>query len=314
MAEIVVTGSQGFLGRHLMRRLEELGADVCGTYSYTLPSQSAKYRRNFFRLDATRFEDCLKLINQENPKVIYHLVAQPVVPAAKRHPFSTFELTIRGAYNLFEAIRQTGKPTAVMVMSSDKVYGENENAIETDRLDGTVHPYTAAKVCEDVLAQSYAKSFGLPIGILRSANVYGGGDLHWDRLVPGVSRDIVFNQAPVIRSNGLQKRDYLYVDDVVDGFLKATDAIVLKKIQYGSSINLGSERCYTVLEMVDELLKVAGRVDIKPKVLGGASDELKAQHINYDFAKETIGWSPKTSIDDGLDMTFFWYKKYLEAR
>lgn len=313
MADVVVTGSQGFLGKHLMRRLGEMGADVCGTYSYTLPSQLSKHNRNFFRLDATRFEDCLKLINQENPKIIYHFVAQPVVTAAKRHPFSTFELTVRGAYNLLDAIRQAGKPTAIILMSSDKVYGENEDAKEGDRLDGVIHPYTAAKVCEDVMAQSYAKSFGLPIAIVRSANVYGEGDFHWDRLVPGICKDVIFNTTPVIRSDGLQKRDYVYVDDLVDGFLKVTEGMATGKLACGQAVNFGAERCYSVLEMVDEILKSAGRVDIKPKILGGASDELRAQHINYEFAQRVLGWKPKTLLEDGLDRTFFWYKKYFEA-
>lgn len=309
MAEIVVTGSQGFLGRHLMRRLGEMGADVCGTYSYTLPNYASKYKRNYFRLDATRFEDCLKLINQENPKVIYHLVAQPIVTVAMRHPFSTFELTVRGAYNLLEAVRQTCKPTAIIIISSDKVYGENENATEDSPLVSD-YPYNVAKVCEDVIAQSYAKSFGLPIAIIRSANIYGEGDFHWDRLVPSVCRDISTNTPPVIRSTGLQKRDYIYVDDIVDGYMLITEALQKKKLAYGSPINFGATRPYTALDVTDFLLKAAGRIDLEPKVLGGGETEIPAQHINYEYVHETLGWSPKTLIEDGLDRTYFWYKKY----
>jgi CDP-glucose 4,6-dehydratase len=311
MADVVVTGSQGFLGRHLMKRLEQEGADVCGTYSYTLPSLSAKYRRSYFKLDVTKFEDCLKLINQENPRIVYHLVAQPIVTAGKRHPFSTFELTVRGSYNLFEAIRQTGKPIAVIVVSSDKVYGENTNAVEGDRLDGVDHPYTAAKVCEDVIAQSYAKSFGLPMAIIRSANIYGEGDFHWDRLVPSVSRDIVQNKRPVLRSNGGQKRDYIYVDDLMDGYMRVMGMMVNKKLKNGQAINFGAD-CYTALEVTDTLLKVSGRVDLTPEILDGAKDELLAQHINYEYAEKVLLWKPKTSLEDGLSMTYHWYEHWLK--
>lgn len=314
MSDVLVTGSQGFLGRHLMRRLGEMDADVVGTYSYTLPNQHPKYKRNFFKLDVTKFEDCLKLINQENPKIIYHLVAQPVVTAAKRHPFSTFELTVRGAYNLLEAIRQTGKPTAIVIISSDKVYGDNEHATEESPLNGIDHPYNVAKVCEDVIAQSYAKSFGLPIAIIRSANIYGEGDFHWDRLVPGISRDIVFNRRPVIRSNGLQKRDYIYVDDVIDGYLAVAALMDKGTLNHGTPINFGAEKPCNTLEVTDMLLKCAGRVDLEPKVLMGANDEIPAQHIDYEYANMLFGWKPKTQIEDGLQKTFFWYRKYFEAK
>lgn len=207
MAQVVITGGQGFLGRNLTERLVNSGENVCSTYCYTPPQTSSKSNLNFFKLNVTKFEDCLKLINQENPKLIYHFVAQPLVTAAQRHPFPTFELTVRGAYNLLEAVRQAGTNTKVVVYTTDKVYGENDNAKEGDRIDTVSTPYEVAKVCEDMIAQMYAKSFGLNLAIVRSANVYGRYDLHWDRLVPYVCKELIHGRHPYLRSNGLQYRD-----------------------------------------------------------------------------------------------------------
>lgn len=313
MAEVVVTGGQGFIGSHLTKTLYEAGLDVCSTFSYTLPREPARHRLGYFRLDATRFEDCLKLINQENPKFVFHLVAQPVVTAAVRHPFSTFELTVRGSYNLFEAIRQTGKPVSVICISSDKVYGDNMNAREDSPLAGVGHPYNTAKICEDIIAQSYAMSFGLPIYIVRSANIYGGGDLHWDRIVPGVCRDILEGRSPVLRSNGLQKRDYIYVDDLMAAYMKILEAAFSGKLRPGSPINLGADEFYTALEITDILLGTSGRVDLSPNILGGAKDEIPRQHIDYSFARERLGWSPKIDMREGLRRSWEWYKEWFRS-
>ena len=313
MAEYVVTGGQGFIGKNLTQRLVEMGLDVCSTYSYTFPSEPDSRHLKHFKLNVTQFDDCLKLINQENPKVIFHLVAQPVVTAAMRHPFSTMELTVRGSYNLFEAIRQSGKPVAVMCISSDKVYGENMSAKESDPLNGTDHPYNAAKICEDVIAQSYAKSFGLPIGIVRSANIYGRGDLHWDRLVPSVCKDILTGTQPTLRSNGQMMRDYIFIDDILDAYIKVVECIVHNELPYGTPINFGSDECYTPSEITDLLLRIAGSSYSSPIIQNGARDEIPHQHIDYSFAKQKLGWTPKTNIQNGLEQSYQWYKEYFSS-
>ena len=307
MAEIVITGGQGFLGRHLTKKLTTLGRNVCSTYNYTLPACATKPNLSFQKVDVIHFDECLKLINQENPKIVIHLVAQPIVTAAVRHPFPTEELTIRGSYNILEAIRQTGNPTLIIYFSTDKVYGNNKNATEDSPLAGVEHPYNASKVCGDVIAQMYCKSFGLPVSIVRSANIYGGGDFHWDRLVPGISRQILHNEQPVLRSSGRQIRDYIYIDDLMDAFVSMIDTV---SVGDGTPLNLGAETPFTSTEIVDKLLYLAGRVDLAPKVLDGARDEIDAQHIVYDKAKELLGWIPHTSIDEGLEKTLAWYKDW----
>lgn len=308
MAEALVVGGEGFLGRHLVSALVDAEYETCATYNYT-PPEDSKHLRNLshFRIDVTDFNQCLKLINQEAPEIIYHLVAQPIVTAALRHPFSTMELTIRGSYNLLEAVRQTGKNVkSIVYVSSDKVYGNNTMAKEFDVLAGIDHPYNVSKVAGDVIAQMYAKAYGLPVVISRSANLYGGGDFHWDRLVPGISRNILQEETPTIRSNGKQVRDYIYVEDSVRGLIAMADA----KIEKGSIFNFGSDDSFTTIQIVDKLLKISGRIDLIPLIQYKAKDEIDAQHIDYSKANEVLGWEPKVEIDDGLERTFAWYKNW----
>lgn len=303
MAEVVVTGGQGFLGRALTFRLVSDRADVCSTYCYTPPWKVSKGNLSHFKLDVTKFEDCLKLVNQENPKVIYHLVAQPLVTSAIRHPFPTFELTIRGAYNLLEAVRQSNKDIKVVIYTSDKVYGNNDNAKEGDRLDTVSHPYEVAKVCEDLLGRSYAKSFGMNVITVRSGNLYGGGDLHWDRLVPYICKETIHNRPVVFRGSGLQKRDYIYVDDAVDGIILST------KLPSGESMNLGASESHTAFEMLYKFQLAAGLDIVAPISTNTSLNEIDNQHINFEKAN-SLGWTPKTQLLDGLEMTYAWYKEW----
>lgn len=311
MAKIVVTGAQGFLGSHLTNRLVSMGEDVCATYSYAPPTSERTPNKSYFKLDVTQFSDCLKLINQEDPKILFHLVAQPLVTPALRHPFSTYELTVRGTYNLLEAIRQAGKPDLVVVYTSDKVYGENSNAVEEDRIDSVSNPYEVAKSCEDMISRSYAKIFGLPIVVVRSGNLYGGGDFHWDRLIPSTCRSLINNEHPMLRSSGKQIRDYIYIEDAIDGLLTIMQSYFSGKLSTGSSVNFGSDYPYSALNIVEKLVQISGR-DLPPIVMGTAKNELEYQHINFDLAT-SLGWCPKTSIDDGLKKTFEWYKDWFSS-
>lgn len=308
MGKVVVTGGQGFLGRNLTERLVDTGEDVCSTYSYTPPISESKSNLSYFKLDVTKFEDCLKLVNQESPEVIYHLVAQPLVTPSQRHPFSTLELTVRGAYNILEAVRQSGVDTKVVVYTSDKVYGENKNAKEGDRIDGIGAPYEVAKSCEDLIAQMYAKSFGIPIIVLRSANLYGRYDFHWDRIVPHVCKEVIHNRQPVLRSNGGQHRDYIYIEDALDGILLSYEALKNRKIPNGAAVNFGMDVSYSALEMTNMILEVSGKY-ISPIVLNIAKGEIDNQHINFDLAK-SLGWNPNTHILEGLEQTYSWYEEW----
>jgi CDP-glucose 4,6-dehydratase len=314
MAEIVVTGAQGFLGTNLVAQLVAEFQDVCATWNYQPPAspERTKYLSQF-RCNVNDFTDCAKLIMQENPEIVYHLVAQPIVTAAIRDPLRTFELTTRGTWNMLEAIRLYGtRIKAIVFVSSDKVYGNNTNASEQSGLRGIDHPYNVAKVAADVISQSYATTYDLPIVISRSANLYGPADFHWDRIVPGISRDIITERIPHIRSNGKQMRDYIYVGDGVRALMHMADAMSSGKINKGSIFNFGSEKMYSSAEVVHMLLEVAGRVDLMPVIDNGAQDEIQQQHIDYTHATKVLGWRPMIGMERGLDLTFAWYKNWFK--
>lgn len=316
MAQIIVTGGQGFLGRNLVEQLVYEHNDVCSTFNYTPPAHSERTKNlSHFRCDVTQFDQVSKLIMQEDPEIVYHLVAQPIVTAAGRAPLLTFELTTRGTWNVLDAIRLYGKRVKVIVfVSSDKVYGNNGEATEHSPLNGIDHPYNVAKVAADVIAQSFAKAYDLPVVISRSANLYGPYDYHWDRIVPGISRDIIMNRSPIIRSNGRQARDYIWVGDGVRALMHMAEAMYSNRIERGEIFNFGSSSAYTASYVTHALLEISGRTHLKPVVLNGAKDEIEVQHISYEKATAKLGWRPLTSMQAGLEMAFDWYKKFFEQK
>ncbi len=309
----VVTGGAGFLGSNLLFRLLEGRQEVTATYNYTPFPLSDNGRTKWFRCDVTDYNQVAKLIMQEDPEIVYHLVAQPIVTAAMRDPLLTLELTTRGTWNLFEAIRRnSSRIKAIVFVSSDKVYGSNTNAVETDPLNGIDHPYNVAKVSADVIAQAYVKSYGLPIVISRSANLYGPGDFHWDRVVPGVSRDLYHGRHPVVRSNGKLLRDYIHVSDGARALQLMAEAMAEGRILPGSIFNFGSRQMYSVLDVVNMLRDASGRMDLEPEILGKATDEIDAQHINYDHATRVLGWVPTVPMEKGIYSTYAWYRNWFQ--
>lgn len=313
MAKVIVTGGQGFLGSNLVKQLVAEHQEVCATYNYTPPA-NPEHTKNLshFRIDVADFAQCGKLIMQEEPEILYHLVAQPIVTAATRNPLLTFQLTTQGTWNMLEAVRLYGmhKIKAIVFVSSDKVYGDNLAALETSPLAGTDHPYNVAKVAADVIAQSYVNAYGLPIVISRSANLYGPGDFHWDRIVPGISRDIIQGRSPMVRSNGTQVRDYIYVADGVMALIMMAEAMYAGQIEAGEVFNFGSEEAYSAIRVVHMLLTAANRIDLMPIIQGGAKNEIPGQHVNYDKASRILGWRPHTSMEYGLEKTFNWYRDW----
>ena len=310
---ILITGGTGFIGSHLLHTLSELGAHpslfVLDYERQMLPIGSSVYHGNL-----ADFHDCLRIVGRTNPEVIVHLAAQPLVDTAMDSVVDTMESNVRGAYNLLEACRNVGKRIKTIIwISTDKVYGNQPRAYdESSALMGYDHPYDASKLCGDLLAQTYARAFNMPIVIVRSGNIYGEGDLHWDRLIPGTIRSALFGEPPLIRSNGLLRRDYIYAGDIIHAYMKTLSAALQGKLAAGTAINFGAMRSHTVLDVAQKILSALGRTDLAPVVQDAARHEIPEQHVSYEFAKTALGWEPAIDLDLGLQKTVEWYTRFFK--
>jgi len=317
---VFVTGATGMIGSWLVKELIGLGAYVVALVLDAEP-QSELYRSgdiNKISVANGRLEDFATLtraINVHEVDTVFHLGAQTIVGAAQRFPWPTFEANIRGTYNLLEACRlHKDLVRCVVVASSDKAYGEQAQLPYTEDMPllGR-YPYEASKSCGDLLAQSYHIAYGLPLAILRCGNVYGGGDLNWSRIVPGTIRSFLWGEPPVIRSDGTYIRDYIYVRDVVQGYIRLAEYLGDGKV-LGEAFNLSPESKVTVLEIVREIQQVMHCQHIEPRICSTAKGEIRSQYLSSAKAKRFLGWSAQYSLAEGLKETVAWYRQYLGAK
>lgn len=314
----LVTGAGGFIGSWLVRALLERGAHVIALLRDADP-RSELVRSGLIRqvtVVSGALEDFGALeraINRHETEVVFHLGAQTLVPAAHRFPLSTFEANIRGTYHLLEACRlHRSLVQRVVVASSDKAYGEQPDLPYTEEspLAGR-HPYDVSKSCADLLAQTYGQTYGLPLAIARCGNVYGGGDLHWSRLVPGTIRSLWRGERPVIRSDGTYVRDYIYVRDIVRAYLQLAERLDDPAV-VGEAFNFGTEKPVAVREMVDLLQRLMGRQDLLPDIRACAEGEIHSQYLSAAKAHRLLGWQPRYELEEGLRETISWYRRFLE--
>jgi CDP-glucose 4,6-dehydratase len=321
---VLVTGAGGFIGSWLTRRLADEGAHVVALLADLDPR--SEFVRSELGARVTVVHGVL-----EDPDVVaravvgheidtvFHLGAQTIVGAAFRDPVGTFEANIRGTYLLLDACRQAGTRPRVIVASSDKAYGEVGDLpySESTPLHG-VQPYEVSKSCTDLLAQSYAATYGLPVAVARCGNVYGGGDLNWSRIVPGTIRSLVDGDTPLIRSDGTFVRDYLHVDDVVDAYLALAawldaGAPGAADPDCGIAFNFSDESPRTVLEMYDAVCDAFGR-RVEPTVLGEAAGEIHDQFLDSSRARDVLGWKATVDLAAGLESASAWYRQLLGVR
>jgi CDP-glucose 4,6-dehydratase len=231
-----------------------------------------------------------------------------------RNPLPTFAANIRGSYNLLEACRvHRSLVSSVVVASSDKAYGDAPSLPYTEDMPvNGRHPYDVSKSCTDLLAMTYAHSYDIPVVVARCGNIYGGGDLNWSRIVPGTIRSLWRGERPIIRSNGLFTRDYIYVQDVADAYLalapRAGDAGIK-----GEAFNFSPETRLTVLEITRAIQRLFGREDLEPLILDQARAEIKDQYLDSGKARARLGWGPKWSLEAGLTETIAWYRRFLDS-
>jgi CDP-glucose 4,6-dehydratase len=254
-----------------------------------------------------------RAISKYEVDTVIHLGAQAIVTAAERVPLETFESNIRGTYNLLEACRvHPDLVKRVAVASSDKAYGDNDGKPYSEDLPLIArHPYDVSKTCGDLLAQTYAYTYGLPVTIARCGNIYGGGDLNWSRLVPGTIRSLRQDQSPQIRSDGSYVRDYLYVKDAARAYLTLAERAADDGVR-GEAFNFSAGEPRSVLELVGCIASLMGKRHLQPRILDQARHEIPHQVLSADKARTRLGWQPQFTLEHGLQETLAWYDGFLQ--
>lgn len=313
---VLVTGAGGFVASWLCRALLDEGAVVVGIVRDSAGERLLKlhdihHRIELVRGSITDFGLVERVFTEYEINTVFHLAAQALVVAANRSPISTFESNIRGTWNVLEAARNCDTLSSAVVASSDKAYGPQGQLPyrESHPLNGHF-PYDASKVCADVLSRTYAETYGLPVVVTRFANIYGGGDLNWSRIIPGTIRWALHGEDPIIRSDGTMERDYVHVSDAVRGYLAAAQMSREPGVG-GRAFNFGSGSPISVLELVERIIELIPAT-VAPRILGEATGEIDRQFLDSSKARDALGWEPQVSLEQGIQETIHWYADFFE--
>ncbi|MEG6512650.1 GDP-mannose 4,6-dehydratase [Desulforamulus ruminis] len=315
---VLVTGCTGMIGSWLTERLVEEGAGIVGIVRDHVPKsylflKGIHKKINLTFGDITDFHLINRVLAEYEVDTVFHLAAQTIVTIANRSPMSTFETNIRGTWTLLEACRLSPTVERVVVASSDKAYGQREDLpyIEEHPLEGR-HPYDVSKSCTDLIARSFYHTYGLPVAVSRLANVFGGGDLNFNRIIPGTIQSLLQNRTPVIRSDGTPLREYIYVRDAVEAYLVLARNVHRQEVA-GQAFNFGPHRPYSVLEIVEAVVKAAG-LSLKPDIRGKSffNGEIPHQYSDSSKARSRLEWYPQWELPEGLVETIAWYRDFFE--
>lgn len=313
-----VTGATGLVGSWLTRRLAEAGADVVCLARDWVP-QSELVRSHWIeRVKVVRGDirdrDLLeRILGEYEIDTVFHLAAQTIVTIANLNPISTFDANIGGTWNLLEACRRSPRVKQIVIASSDKAYGDQETLPyhEDTPLAGQ-HPYDVSKSCADLIAHTYAVSYGLPVVITRCGNFYGGGDLNWNRIIPGSIRSVLRGQRPVIRSDGAYTRDYFFVEDGVAAYMLLAEKLAALPELKGLAFNFSNESPITVVNLARTILNLMD-AELEPEILNEANNEIRHQYLSASLARQTLDWKPIFSLKEGLTRTIAWYREFFAS-
>lgn len=312
---VLVTGCTGLLGAWLTDWLDQRQADVIGLVRDNVP------KSNFYLIGLDKRITCVRgvvedydllerILNEYEIEAVFHLAAQTLVGIANENPRSTFSSNVAGTWNLLEACRRSRRVRAIVVASSDKAYGTQANLPyrEEAPLVGR-HPYDVSKSCLDLIAQMYWHSYKTPVAITRCGNFYGGGDLNFNRIVPGTIRSIMYGERPIVRSDGTPVRDYFYIKDAVQAYVTLGEAL-LESRGLGEAYNFSNELQISTVEMVTLISRLMERLDLKPVVQNDAPNEIPHQYLDAEKARKDLGWKPLYTLEQGLLETVAWYRAF----
>lgn len=314
---VLVTGATGLLGGWLVQRLVAQGADVVALVrdwvpQSTLLSTDLMRHVTITRGDVRDQAVLERVMGEYEIDTVFHLAAQTIVGVANRNPVSTLDSNIRGTWALLEAARRSPLVKAIIIASSDKAYGDHDTLPYDERaaLQGR-HPYDVSKSCADLISTMYATTYGLPVAITRCGNFYGGGDLNWNRLVPGTIRSALRGKRPVIRSDGSLIRDYFYVEDGAAAYMTLAEALHARPELRGEAFNFSNELQVDVLTLARKILERVGS-SLDPDVRNDAAHEIQHQWLSAAKARRLLDWAPAFTLDEGLDRTIAWYREFFE--
>jgi CDP-glucose 4,6-dehydratase len=325
MSRVLVTGAHGFVASHLAKALLARG-DAVRVLDRPAPREADVGGERLSGLDLLGVRAEVELAEGDlrdaeavgaavaGSEAVFHLAAQTIVGVARSSPLETLEVNVGGAWNVFEACRAHGVARTVFA-SSDKAYGSSpELPYREDFPLRAAYPYDASKAAADIVARSYARAYGVPLAVTRFANVYGGGDLNFSRLIPEAVIAVLDGRPPVIRSDGSPQRDFLHVDDAVSAYL-AIDAALGGEGAAGEAFNAGGERPHSVREVVESVVALAG-ADVEPDFRGAGNPdgEIDRQFVDSTKLRELTGWAPRVGLEEGLRRTLAWYREHPEAR
>ena len=303
----LVTGGAGFIGSHVVDRLVEEGARVVVLDNLSSGSkENLNSKAVFYQADVKDMQEVRGIIQKEAPSAVFHLAAQPLVETAYENPLETLEVNFMGTVHVLEACRLNGNLEAIVVVSSDKAYGKSKTLPYAEDMPvGGDHPYEVSKAAGDLTAQSYFKTYGMPVAIARFGNTFGPRDRNWGRIIPDCFQAILKNKELVIRSDGKMVREYVYAKDVAEACFRLAQHIESSK---GGAFNFGSDNILNVLEVVQEIEKIL-EVKIPYKILNTAKNEIPKQYLDWSKAKRMLAWQPKYTFAQGIRESFEWYKE-----
>jgi CDP-glucose 4,6-dehydratase len=316
----LVTGGRGFVGGWLVKALLERGDDVASLDRRRLTEKPSAIgmlgiEGDVVQIEAdlTEAEEVSRALVDYNVDTVFHLAAEPIVGTVQASPVRGFESNVRGTWTLLQACREL-ELERVVVASSDKAYGAHDELPyrEDFALQATA-PYEASKAAADIIARSYWHSYGLPVAVTRFANIYGGGDLNFSRLIPETVGAVIHGRAPILRSDGSPERDFLYVEDAAAAYLAIAEGLAREDVR-GQAFNAGGGRPHPVLGVVKTILRLAGS-ELEPELVGTGNPEgeIDRQYIDPSKLRDTLGWAPTVELDEGLARTIDWYRAHPES-
>lgn len=312
---VFITGGAGLVGSALVEELLAHEASLVCLIRDDVPSSLMELNGSLNKVTKVygKLEDQAlmeRILGEYDIKTVFHLAAQAIVGVANRNPVSTFESNIQGTWSLLEACRRSPLVSEIVIASSDKAYGEQPILPYTEDMPLLArNPYDVSKACTDMLAQSYASTFDLPVAISRCGNFFGEGDSNWSRIVPGTIRSVLRNEAPVIRSDGTLIRDYFYVKDGAVAYRMLAEHLAAHPEIRGEAYNFSTDQEVSVIDLVNVILRLMGS-DLQPVIQNNAPNEILRQNLSSKKARDQMGWAPRFTLEEGLQKTIEWYKTY----